>query len=89
MTKQHYHLITGTVIFKEKEQEALVTLKLNGILVHNTEHINMRLLGKSQQILQMNFRQKFPEPSTEIVDVILDQYSYLGAMTETEFKGVL
>lgn|SRR5690606_20522611 len=83
--KLHHHLITGEIMFREKDEERIASLRLNGILVDMDQELPVRLLGKAQQILQMNFHQRMQDDNIEVLDVVLSGFTYLGHMTQEEF----
>ena len=86
MKKQHYYLVAGLVIFQTKDGEA-GQIMTNGIVVNDNKTFPARLIGKAQQILQMNFFKRLDDPSTTVVDVPIYSISYLGLMTEKEFDA--
>lgn len=83
--KLHHHLIVGEIIFQEEGNEALASLRVNGVLMDPKQEVPVRLLGKAQQILQMNFYQRMAEQKVKILDVVLMNFVYLGLMTQEEF----
>ena len=83
--KLHHHLIVGEIIFKEEGSEAIASLRVNGVLMDPKQEVPVRLLGKAQQILQMNFYQRMGEQRVTVLDVILMNVVYLGHMTQEEF----
>lgn len=85
--KKHYHLVHGSIVFIEPENPNPVKLDLNAILPTNTQNITTAALGKSQQNLQLTFHKKMEDEKLEVVDVILNSFSYLGHMTSEEFYG--
>lgn len=85
--KQHYHLVTGSVIYQEAEDQPFQSITLNGIVRDDAKEIPTRLLGRAQQILQVNFMKKIGTTENKVVDVILLNFAYLGEMTEEEFQA--
>ena len=82
----HHHLIHGEIVFKHKDYDQIHSTRVNGILVDAQQNISIRLLGKAQQILQLNFHQHMQDESIQVLDVILADFSYLGLMTQQEFQ---
>lgn len=87
-TPHHHHLIHGEIVFKHKDHDQIHSTRVNGILVDAQQNIPVRLLGKAQQILQLNFHQRMQDESIQVLDVILADFSYLGLMTQEEFQTV-
>ena len=85
--KKHYHLVHGSIVFLEKENENPIKLDLNAILPTDTPNIDTKALGKAQQNLQLTFHKKMEDPELKVVDVVLNSLSYLGCMTHEEFYG--
>ena len=83
----HHHLITAQVVFRHKDEGDVNAIQINGVLADPGQNIPVRLLGKAQQIAQLHFRQRMPDPAIEIVDVVLLHFSYLGCMTQEEFQA--
>lgn len=85
--KKHYHLVLGSIVFKEADSEVINAIQLNAILPTETQNIDAAQLGKAQQNLQFVFHKKMEDPTIQVVDVILSSFSYLGYMTKEEFYG--
>ena len=83
--KLHHYLIVGEIIFQEEDNEAIASIRMNGVLIDPNKDIPVRLLGKAQQILQMNFYQRMQEQPVKVLDVVLMNFLYLGLMTQEEF----
>jgi hypothetical protein len=81
-------MIDGEIVFREGDSEQVNALRINGVLVDPGRIIPVRLLGKAQQILQMNFHQRMANPKIEVLDVVLMNLFHLGHMTESEFRAV-
>jgi len=83
----HYHLITGEVIFRNVKTEEVNAVRVNGILADEGKQIPVRLIAKSQQILQANFVKKAEVEIAEIqiLDCIILNITYLGEFTPEEF----
>lgn len=84
--KMHYHMICGEIIFKDASSEIPSAVRCNGVLVDPEKNIPVRLLGKAQQILQLQFHQKMDGLVVTVVDVVLMNFMYLGFMTEEQFR---
>lgn len=85
--KHHYHLITGEIVFRVKSSADVNATRVNGILADEGKQLPVRLLAKSQQILQINFMRSMAgqEENIEILDCILFNHTYLGEFTQDEF----
>lgn len=83
--KHHHNLIVGEIVFKERNQENVHSIRVNGVLVNADREIPVRMLGKAQQILQLNFHQRMQDENIEVLDVVLTNFIYLGYMTQEEF----
>lgn len=87
--KYHHHLITGEIVFRHKQDESgqVNAIRVNGVLLDEARDIPARLLGKSQQILQLNFHKRMQDDSIEVLDVVLVNFVYLGEFTEEQFHA--
>lgn len=81
----HYHMISGEIVFRTKGDEQINAMRMNGILKDQERDIPVRLLGKAQQVLQLNFHQRMQDQNLEVIDVVLMNFMYLGLFTEEEF----
>lgn len=88
--KNHYHLVVAELVFKPNDREEISALRMNGMIFDPEREIGQRLLGKAQQIVQLNFHRKIEEESANVtvVDVVLMNFVYLGYMTQEEFLKV-
>lgn len=82
----HFHMIAGEIVFREKGEEQVNAIRVNGVLIDPGRDIPARLLGKAQQILQLNFHQRMGSDSIEVLDVVLMNFMYLGYMTQEQFS---
>lgn len=87
--KFHHHLITGEIVFRHKQDETsqVNAIRVNGVLVDDSRDIPARLLGKSQQILQLNFHNRMQDENIAVLDVVLINFAYLGEFTEEQFHA--
>lgn len=87
--KRHHHLIVGEIVFRHKKDTdgAAAAMRINGVITDADRYLPARLLGKSQQILQLNFHQRMQDENIEIIDVILMGFTYLGEFTQEEFAA--
>lgn len=85
--KQHYHLVVAEIVFKPNDQDSINAVRINGVIVDEQPQIPQRLLGKAQQIVQLNFHRKIEEESANvtILDVVLMNLIHLGHFTQEEF----
>lgn len=83
--RKHYFLVAGQITFKNEDDE-LGSLPLNAVVTHDTAKIPVRLIGRAQQALQMNFHQRMEDPSLTIVDVVVLGLTHCGHMTEREWN---
>lgn len=90
--RQHHTLITAEIVFRHKADEAgnVHAIRANGVMASTSKEITAFLIGKAQQIVQMNFhtRMQGEAAEVEILDVVIINLSYLGLMTTEEFKAV-
>lgn len=82
---KHHFLITGEIVFQAPGSEQVNAMRCNAILVSDQTTINVTALGKSQQVLQLNFFKKMGDPKLQVLDVIITNICPLGQMTEAEF----
>lgn len=88
--KQHYYLVSGTLIFtvEENGQTNVGNVELNALVHDDERNVTLSIIGKAQTGLQLNFRQRQPDPATQIIDVIVANMIYLGHMTKEEFEAM-
>lgn len=86
--KFHHHLIVGEIVFiHEDNPDQPSAIRLNGVLMDKSRDLPVRLLGKAQQILQLNFHNRTQDEKVKVVDVTLMGFSYLGEFTQEEFQA--
>lgn len=83
--RKHHHMIVGEIVFRDSAGENVNAIRVNGVMMDDSRNIPVRLLGKAQQILQLNFHQRMQDETLVVVDVILINFMYLGHMTQEEF----
>lgn len=88
-TKPYDHfLIVGEIVFQKSEEDMIHSIRTNGVLIHEGMDLPVRALGKAQQILQANFRQRMGEETNiKILDVVLANFVHLGKFTQSEFHA--
>lgn len=86
-TPQHYHLVSGNVVFNTADEQNMGSLALNTVLRSNEGNVPARAIGRAQQALQLQFFEKTGDPTLKIVDVVIIAVSHLGLMTEAEFNA--
>lgn len=82
----HFHMIAAEIVFRNKNDEVVNALRINGVLADSNREIPVRLLGKAQQIVQLQFHQRMQDENIEVLDVVLMNFMYLGHMTTEEFN---
>lgn len=90
--KQHYHLVSGMVMFTDprgENPEQIGNLSLNTVIYSPEPYVGMGLINKAQQLLQINFHQKLADPELQVFDVFIVGISPLGHMTDAEFTAGL
>lgn len=85
-SKNHYHMIAGEIVFREGDSEIVNAVRVNGVIVDPGRELPARLLGKAQQILQLNFHQRMQNENIQVLDVVLMNLMYLGHMTQSQFQ---
>lgn len=86
--KLHHHLIVGEIVFVHQDNpDQPSAIRLNGVLMDKSRDLPVRLLGKAQQILQLNFHNRTQDEKVKVVDVTLMGFSYLGEFTQEEFQA--
>jgi hypothetical protein len=86
-TPLHYTLISAEITFQLPEDPEIYTQRLNGVLADALPEITAKLIGKAQQIVQLQFRKRMDNSAIEILDVVILNLTALGRMTELEFQG--
>lgn len=84
--KNHHHLISGEIVFQQEGEEGIASIRCNGVLIADTRDLPVRLMGKAQQILQVNFHNRMKGQKIQVLDVVLMNFTYLGHMTQEEFN---
>ena len=94
--KQHYFMIAGLVgIVVTTEEDGVksenpTSLPGNAVVRHDSTNFPAHRLGRAQQNLTRAVLTKIPEevrPTISIMDVVIQNVSYLGFMTEEEFQA--
>lgn len=83
----YYALITAEIVFQQPDDPTIYTQRLNGVLADPQPEITAKLLGKAQQIAQLQFRKRMDDTAIEILDVVILGLTVLGYMTEAMFQG--
>lgn len=83
----HYWLFTGEILFRAKEDEPIMSMRLNTIVTDRMKKIPVALIGKAQQGLQMQFFKKLNDPTMQVVDVVILGIQHLGHFTSKEFHA--
>lgn len=84
--RMHHFLIAAELVFRRKGEEAIMSVRSNGVLISDNRDLPARSIGKAQQIVQMNFHGKMQDPEMEILDVVILNLPYLGHMTQEEYE---
>lgn len=90
--KRHYFLVAGLLLVElpnpeNPEETALVEPKHNAVVYSEKNLIDLNLLAKAQEALQMIFHQRSGgDNSAMIRDVTVLNIIYMGHMTEEEFN---
>jgi hypothetical protein len=87
--KKHYFLIAAEIVFTGKgENDGLQSLRLNGVTTNKDKSFPAAMIGRGQQVAQMQFFKRMGEHvnEVEVRDVVLINVSYLGEFTEEEFN---
>ena len=83
--KKHYFLLAALVVYQRDKLER--QKPLNVLIPSDTATVNRSQLGRAQQQAQVRFFTEFDrERKSEVVDVFVQSVSYLGEMTEKEFR---
>jgi hypothetical protein len=91
--KNHYFLISGSIMFTVGDINNLDSIQptnifVNAVVRHDDKNFPARKLAKAQQNLHKSFIMKLPEPElANIHDIVVLSVSYIGEMTEEEFQA--
>lgn len=83
----YYSLITAEIQFNLPNDPTVHTGRLNGVLADIHPEITAKLIGKAQQIVQLQFHKRMDGQDPTVLDVVLLNLTPLGRMTESEFQG--
>lgn len=86
-TKQHYYLVAGSVTFRNPADDSIGSYPFNAVVQNDINAIPVRLIGKAQQALQMQFFRKMEDAELQVIDVHIISFTHLGWMTEAQFQG--
>jgi hypothetical protein len=89
----YYTLITAEIVFQLPEDPMIYTAHVNGVLSDKHPEITARLIGKAQQIAQLQFHkqlevQQLTDQEPKVLTVVILNLAPLGRMTEAEFQGI-
>lgn len=87
MKKLHYYLVTAEVFFVTASQET-GSVRVNALVMNDHRQVPLHLIGKAQQSAQLQFFKKLNDATVQVLDVVIANLSYLGLMSEKEFKVV-
>jgi patatin-like phospholipase/acyl hydrolase len=92
--KKHYYLIAGLVMFTFKvegnDEPQVSSVPVNAIVRHDNTKFPAAKLAKAQQNMHAAFMMKMPEEARAgitVHDMVVQNVSYLGEMTEEEFQA--
>lgn len=86
---QHYHLVSGMVIFTREGSEEIEQMNINTTLTGDDRNVTAKHIGMAQQGIQMRLFERIGNPNTQVHDVFIISVSYLGVMTQAKFmEGV-
>ena len=84
--KKHYFLLAVQVIYQKDKLER--SRNFNILIMSDTKTVNRAQLGRAQQQSQVRYFTEFDsEQKSNVVDVFIQDVSYLGEMSEAEFHG--
>lgn len=84
-TKFHYNLFTCTLGLHDKEN-ITDSCTLNVMAMLSNKEIRLRDVARIQSQAINLFHERYPESGMQVFDVVVTNISYLGHMTEDEFK---
>jgi hypothetical protein len=88
MSKPYYYsLITAEIQFNLPGDPTVHAGRLNGVMADALPEITAKLIGKAQQIVQLQFHKRMEGLDPKVLDVVLLGLTPLGRMTESEFQG--
>lgn len=91
MSKLHYFLITGQIMFKDNslpEQVSVNAVNTNAVMTSSQSTIPARGIAKAQQASQQAFIQRMDGlENINILDVIIMNIVYLGEFTQEDFQA--
>lgn len=81
----HHWLVAGKVLFAVGEKHEIGNFEHNTIITNDKQFVTANMIGKAQQMLQMQLHQQIQDPTMKIVNVHINSVNYLGAMTREQF----
>jgi hypothetical protein len=83
---QHHFLIAGEVVFQPKDAEVPNLIHINTVVLSRDGRLAAAHIARAQQALQMRFRERFPDPETQVLDVVITALMPLGVFAQEEFS---
>jgi hypothetical protein len=93
--RKFFFMVAAQIVFSVKldeanpENVAMNAVSLNGVVTHSEDKVPAKLLGKAQQVVQLQFAKKMGDdmPKINVVDVVILNIMNLGYMTDEEFSA--
>ena len=87
MKRSYYFLVAGEILFHTPDGE-MGQVRLNAVVMNDSDTVPSALIGKAQQVLQLNFFKMANDAENTVVNVIILNFTNLGRMTEEQFHAV-
>jgi hypothetical protein len=84
--RRHHWLVAGKVTFTRGEDPSAASVFEHNITITNDKQfVPANLIGQAQQGISLAMFEQVPDPTLKIINVHIQDISYLGCMTADEF----
>jgi hypothetical protein len=93
--RKFFFMVAATIVFQVQledgnpESTVMNSVAINGVVTHTEDKVPAKLLGKAQQVVQLQFAKKMGDdmPKVNVVDVVIMNLMNLGYMSDEEFNA--
>ncbi|QDH83954.1 hypothetical protein KMC60_gp68 [Achromobacter phage vB_AxyP_19-32_Axy11] len=89
--KYHHWLICALVVFQIKDpkpgEDAGAAMQVNAVLHTKEKNITAADMGRAQAVVMHNFTDKVQDERMKIMDIVWQNLSHMGYMSQAEYLG--